>query len=166
MNQRGAMHTNPDKMQIQENRQAIWRMIDALDELPRYPAIVRRVDITASEEEYFDHELSYEEKYDEELHLREGFIIAALEATDQVLGVGDCVILDCAKRALLRAPRVARCGLVLPMIPYQGSIQQPLDYLTYFDTIQVCIQEQNASFHKHTLRCPKDPDGSHSTAQV
>jgi hypothetical protein len=159
------MTATPNYTKIKDRKEAIWSMINTLEQAPRYPAILRRVDFTARDEEYIDHQLSYEEKYDEELQLREGFIIAALEERRQLLGVGDCVILDLGKRTLLRAPRVARCGLVLPMLSYQGSIQQPQDYITYFDLMQEAIQRYAASLQKRTLRCPQMSDGSRSQPQ-
>ena len=145
------MSDNPEKEHIDANKRAVWAMMDALDEMPRYPAIVRRLDITHDEAEYFDHELRYEEQYDEELQLREGLIVAALDEVNQLLGIGDAVILDAKKRALLRAPRVQRCGLVLPMLSYQGSIQQPRDYVTYFDMIQAAVRRFSQSPQKKTL---------------
>ena len=73
--------------------------------------------ITAKEEEYYDRDLDYDEKYAEWLELREGFIVAHFDKKNQLLGIGDCAILDIEKHCLLRVPRVSRNGLVLPMIP-------------------------------------------------
>ena len=159
------MSDNSEKTHIETNKRAVWAMLDALRETPRYPAIVRRLDITHDEAEYFDHELSYEEQYDEELQLREGFIVAALDEIGQLIGVGDAVILDIEKRALLRVPRVQRCGLVLPMVS-QGSIQQPRDYLTYFEVIQEALQRFSQSHQKRTLRCPQTGAGDPAPGKV
>ena len=143
-------------LHLQAARDHVWKQVDALDALPRYPAIVRRVAITAREEEYFDRELEYDEKYEEELTLREGLVIAHFEQKAELLGIGDCLILDIAKRTLLRTPRISRCGLVLPMIPYQGSTSNPQDYLTYFETINARIQAYCESYQKDTIRCPDE----------
>jgi hypothetical protein len=86
------------------------------------------------------------------LELRQGFIVAHLEDKNQLLGVGDCVILDVKKHVLLRVPRVSRQGLVIPMIPYQGHISQPNDYLTYYETIINLIDEYEASPIIRSLR--------------
>ena len=137
---------------IQKNRELIWERINALDEKPIYPAIVQQVLITAREEEYYDRDLDYDEKYTEWLELRQGFIVADLEEKDQLLGVGDWVILDIEKHVLLRAPRVSRRGLVLPMISYQGHISQPRDYLNYFEIILNLIQDYQSAAIKHSLR--------------
>jgi hypothetical protein len=105
---------------IRKNAAIIWNQIEALDDLPIYPAIIQEMLVISNEEEYYDRDLDYEEKYTEWLELRPGFIEAHFEKKDQLLGVADCVILDIGKHDLLRAPRVTRCGLVIPMIPYKG----------------------------------------------
>lgn len=139
--------------EISKVQEEIWKELSALKRYPIYPAIIRRVSITSTEEEYFDHELSYEEKYQEELSLREGFVIAAVEEKGQLLGIGDCIILDIAKRALLRAPLVKRCGVVLPLLPYQGMVTHPRDYLDFGDHIlQTLTQYRNSSLSS-TLFC-------------
>jgi len=108
--------TNPEQgAVIRKNRETIWEHIRSLDELPIYPAIVQKVLITTREEEYYDRDLDYDEKYTEWLELRPGFIVAHFEEKGQLLGVGDCLILDINKHVLLRALRVTRCGLVMPM---------------------------------------------------
>lgn len=127
------MVTKNQQHQIEENRKKIWDEIKCLKDKPIYPAIVRKVMITPHEEEYIDHDLGYDEKYAERLELREGFIVGHVEHKSDLLGIGDAIILDIAKHALLRAPRATRCGLVLPMISYQGHTSQPMDYLTYFE---------------------------------
>jgi len=137
---------------IQKNKELIWERINTLDQKPIYPAIVQQVLITAREEEYYDRDLDYDEKYTEWLELRKGFIVAHFDEKEQLLGVGDCVILDIEKHVLLRAPRVSRHGLVIPMIPYQGHISQPRDYLTYFEIILNLIDEYEASPIKASLR--------------
>jgi len=129
------MNASDIEAAIRENKEQIWEQIRALDEMPIYPAIVQQVLITAREEEYYDRDLDYDEKYSEWLELRQGFIVAHLEQKEQLLGVGDCVILDIEKHVLLRAPRVSRLGLVIPMIPNQGHISQPRDYLTNYEII-------------------------------
>lgn len=146
--------TGPDQeAAIRKNRAIIWEQIEALEEVPVYPAIVQQVLITAREEEYYDRDLDYDEKYTEWLELRQGFIVAHFEQKGQLLGVGDCAILDIGKRTLLRAPRVTRCGLVLPMIPYQGHVSQPKDYLTYFDIMLEFLDKYRESAIKKSLRC-------------
>ena len=137
---------------IQENKQEIWERVKVLDEKPIYPAIIQQVLITAREEEYYDRDLDYDEKYTEWLELRQGFIVAHLEQKEQLLGVGDCVILDIEKHVLLRAPRISRRGLVLPMIPYQGHISQPRDYFTYYEIILNLFEEYKVSPIKRSLR--------------
>ena len=109
--------------------------------------------ITAHEEEYIDHDLDYEEKYTEWLELREGFIVGHLTEKSDLLGVGDAVILNIGKHVLMRTPRVTRCGLVLPMISYQGYDAQPKDVLTYFEDILGCINTFQQSAIKKSLRC-------------
>jgi len=138
---------------IRRNKGIIWERVRTLDEFPIYPAIVQQVLITATEEEYYDHDLDYDEKYTEWLELRQGFIVAHLEEIGQLLGVGDCVILDLDKHTLLRAPRVTRCGLLIPLISYQGYISQPKDYLDYFDTILAFLEQYRQSVIKKSLRC-------------
>ena len=137
---------------IHKNREIIWDRINALDSKPIYPAIVQQVLITAREEEYYDRDLDYDEKYTEWLELRQGFIVAHFDKKNQLLGVGDCAILDIEKHVLLRAPRVSRHGLVIPMIPYQGHISQPQDYITYYEVILNLIEEYEASPIKNSLR--------------
>jgi hypothetical protein len=137
---------------IQKNKAIIWDWINALDSKPIYPAIVQQVLITAREEEYYDRDLDYDEKYTEWLELRQGFIVAHFEKKNQLLGVGDCVILDIEKHVLLRAPRVSRRGLVIPMIPYQGHISQPKDYLTYYEIILNLVRNYQSSSIKESLR--------------
>lgn len=145
--------TNPEnEAAMRKNKEEIWEQIKALDEQPIYPAIVQQVLITAKEEEYYDRDLDYDEKYTEWLELRRGFIVAHFEEKQQLLGVGDCVILDIDKHVLLRAARVSRHGLVIPMISYQGYISQPQDYLTYYEIILNLIQEYKASPIKGSLR--------------
>lgn len=138
---------------IRRNKEIIWEQVKTLDESPIYPAIVQRMLITATEEEYYDHDLDYDEKYTEWLELRQGFIVAHLEEIGQLLGVGDCIILDLDKHTLLRAPRVTRCGLLIPLISYQGYISQPKDYLDYFDTILAFLEQYRQSVIKKSLRC-------------
>jgi len=146
--------TSPEQeAAIRKNKAIIWEQIKALDESPVYPAIVQQVLITAREEEYYDRDLDYDEKYTEWLELRPGFIVAYFEDKGQLLGVGDCAILDIGKRTLLRAPRVTRCGLVLPMIPYQGHVSQPNDYLTHFDIMLEFLDKYRESAIKKSLRC-------------
>lgn len=146
------MDATDNQSAIRKNKEQIWAQIREMDEKPIYPAIVQQVLITAKEEEYYDRDLDYDEKYTEWLELRQGFIIAHLDEKDQLLGIGDCVILDIEKHVLLRAPRVSRRGLVLPMISYQGHISQPKDYLMYFDIINKLIQDYQSSAIKHSLR--------------
>lgn len=136
---------------IQAIRQQIWEALSELEHLPKYPAIVRRVLITNKEEEYLDHDPRYDEKYQEELTLREGFLIAVLGETDQLEGIGDCLILDFGKRSLLRAPLIRRCGVVLPLIPYQGWVLQPEDYRTYGERILELIERYRESANPDTL---------------
>ena len=143
-------NTGPDST-LQKNKSILWERVNKLDPKPIYPAIIRRVLITAKEEEYIDHDLNYDEKYSEELALRQGFIVAHFEVKNQLLGVGDCAILDIGKRALLRAPRVTRCGLVLPMLSYQGHTSQPQDYLTYFESMIAFLDRFEASAIKKSL---------------
>lgn len=130
----------------------IWVLVDALDEKPIYPAIVQQMLITHKEAEYFDHDLAYDEQYTEWLELRPGFIVAHFETNGELLGVGDCTILDIGKRALLRAPRVTRCGLVLPVISYQGYTAQPKDYLDYYDRMVEYLQGFRTAAIKKSLR--------------
>jgi hypothetical protein len=146
------MNESVNKAVIQRNKEIIWDRMNALDSEPIYPAIVQQVLITAKEEEYYDRDLDYDEKYTEWLELRQGFIVAHLEEKDQLLGIGDCVILDFDKHALLRAPRVSRRGLVLPMISYQGYVSQPQDYVTYSETILNMLQDFIISPIKNSLR--------------
>ena len=146
--------TNPDSdSTLQTNKYTLWERVNKLNQKPIYPAIVRRVLITATEEEYFDHDLEYEEKYSEELELRQGFIVAHFEVKNELLGIGDCAILDIGKRVLLRAPRVRRCGLVLPMLSYQGYNAQPQDYRSYFEDMMNFLDHFEASTIKKSLRC-------------
>ena len=144
--------TTPENA-IQKNKNLIWERVRSLKPQPIYPAIVRRVLITAKEEEYFDHDLDYDEKYGEELQLRPGFIVAHFETKGELLGIGDCAILDIDKGTLLRAPRVTRCGLVLPMLSYQGYNAQPQDYLTYFEAMNTFLDRFEDSAIKKSLRC-------------
>ena len=137
---------------IRENTAHIWELVDALDEKPIYPAIVQQVLITAKEAEYYPDDLAYDEQYTEWLELRPGFVVAHFEAKGQLVGVGDCAILDIEKRALLRAPRVSRCGLVLPMISYQGHVSQPRDYLDYYDGMLAYLQGFGEAAIKRSLR--------------
>ncbi len=109
--------------------------------------------ITAHEEEYIDHDLEYDEKYSEWLELREGFIVGNIEAKSNLLGIGDAIILDIGKHVLMRTPRVTRCGLVLPMVSYQGHTSQPMDYLTYFENMIAWIEAYKNSEIKKSLRC-------------
>ena len=112
--------TNPEQeAAIWKNAEIIWEQIEALDELTNYPAIVQEMLVTTYEEEYYDRDLDYEEKYTEWLEVQQGFIVAHFEEKDQLLVVGDCIILDIGKHDLLLAPKVTRCGLVIPMIPYK-----------------------------------------------
>lgn len=138
---------------IREHTARIWALVDTLEEKPIYPAIVQQMMITHKEAEYFDHDLDYDEQYTEWLELRPGLIVAHFEVKGQLVGVGDCVILDFGKRALLRAPRVARCGLVLPMISYQGYTAQPKDYLDYYDGMIEYLQAFRTAAIKKSLRC-------------
>lgn len=146
------MNASDIEAAIRENKEQIREQIRALDEMPIYPAIVQQVLITAKEEEYYDRELDYDEKYTEWLELRQGFIVAHFGEKQQLLGVGDCVILDIEKHVLLRAPRVSRRSLVIPMISCQGHISQPRDYLTYYEIILNLIQDYKASPIKGSLR--------------
>jgi hypothetical protein len=146
------MNQPDNEAAIQKNKAIIWDRINALDSKPIYPAIVQQVLITAREEEYFERDLDYDEKYTEWLELRQGFIVAHFDKKGQLLGVGDCVILDIEKHVLLRAPRVSRQGLVIPMIPYQGHISQPQDYLTFDEIILNLIQGYQSSAIKGSLR--------------
>jgi len=147
------MHDPDNETIIQNNKHEIWEQIKAVDELPIYPAIVQQVLITTKEEEYYDRDLDYEEKYTEWLELRQGFIVAHFEEKNQMLGIGDCVILDIEKYVLLRAPRVSRHGLVIPMISYQGHVSQPQDYLTFFDVMVNLLENIKQSVIKKSLRC-------------
>lgn len=146
------MNESGNEAIIQRNKELIWDRMNALDSKPIYPAIVQQVLITAKEEEYYDWDLDYDEKYTEWLELRQGFIVAHFEEKEQLLGVGDCAILDIEKHVLLRAPRVTRQGLVIPLIPYQGHISQPNDYLTYYEIILNYIEEYKSSPIKGSLR--------------
>ena len=139
--------------EIKEKLDNIWYLFNSLKEKPVYPAIVQRVLITAHEEEYFDHDLTYEEKYTEWLELRAGLIISQIEEKSNLLGVGDAIILDLKKHALLRAPRVTRCGLILPMLSEQGYTKQPKDTLTYYEAILAQIKAYQHSTIKKSLRC-------------
>jgi hypothetical protein len=136
-----------------KNAQIIWEQVRSLEEKPIYPAIMRRVLITAHEEEYIDHDLEYDEKYSEWLELREGFIVGNIEQKSNLLGIGDAIILDIGKHVLMRTPRVTRCGLVLPMVSYQGHTSQPMDYLTYFENMIAWIEAYKNSEIKKSLRC-------------
>ena len=138
--------------EIKHNRAIIWEQIRSLGEVPIYPAIVQQMLISAKEESYYDRDLDYDEKYTEWLELRQGFIVAHFEEKGQLLGIGDCVILDVEKNSLIRAPRVTRCGLVLPMIPYQGFISQPKDYITYFESMKSFIEDFDKAAIKKSLR--------------
>ena len=136
-----------------KNAQIIWDRIASLKEKPIYPAIMRRVLITAHEEEYIDHDLDYDEKYTEWLELREGFIVGNIEQKSNLLGIGDAIILDIGKHVLMRTPRVTRCGLVLPLVSYQGCTYQPQDYLTYFEDMLAWMDGFMESAIKKSLRC-------------
>ena len=136
-----------------KNAQIIWEQVRSLEEKPIYPAIMRRVLITAHEEEYIDHDLAYDEKYTEWLELREGFIVGHIEQKSNLLGIGDAIILDIGKHVLMRTPRVTRCGLVLPLVSYQGCTYQPQDYLTYFEDMLAWIDGFMESAIKKSLRC-------------
>jgi len=149
------MALRDQKQLIENNKTRIWEEVKQLEDKPIYPAIMQRVLITAHEEEYIDHDLDYEEKYTEWLELREGFIIDHLTEKSDLLGVGDAVILDIGKQVLMRAPRVTRCGLVLPMVSYQGHTNQPNDYLTYFDDMLAWIDAFKESANKKSIRCYK-----------
>jgi hypothetical protein len=138
---------------IVKNVQIIWEQVKSLEDEPIYPAIVQQVLITAHEEEYIDHDLEYEEKYTEWLELREGFIVGTIKEKSNLLGIGDAVILDIGKHTLMRTPRVKRCGLVLPMISYQGCTCQPQDYITYFEDMLAQIESYKDSLIKKSLRC-------------
>ena len=140
---------------IEKNRERIWEEIKQLKEKPIYPAIMRRMLITAHEEEYIDHDLEYDEKYTEWLELREGFIVGYIEAKSDLLGIGDAIILDIGKHVLMRTPRVTRCGLVLPMISYQGHTSQPMDYLTYFEDMLDWLDAFKESAIKKSIICHK-----------
>jgi hypothetical protein len=146
------MRATEDETAIHTKKSEIWERMRALSELPVYPAIVQQVLITAKEEEYYDRDLDYDEKYTEWLEIRQGFIVAHFEEKNQLLGVGDCAILDFEKQVLLRAPRVSRHGLVLPMISYQGHVSQPRDYLTYYEVILDLVEGYKASAIKGSLR--------------
>ena len=87
-------HTNP---QIAHNAETIWAWVHALRPKPKYPAIVQEVLISRHEESNFAHDLTYKEKYNEQLELREGVIVTVLENKCCLLGVGDGVILDFQK---------------------------------------------------------------------
>lgn len=147
------MDENNRKHMIETNKNRVWDEINKLEEKPIYPAIMQRVLITAHEEEYFDHDLEYEEKYTEWLELREGFIVEHLPEKSNLLGIGDAIILDIGKHVLMRTPRVTRCGLVLPMISYQGHTSQPKDYLTHFEDILAWIEAYKDSAIKKSIRC-------------
>jgi hypothetical protein len=136
-----------------KNAQIIWEQVKSLEDKPIYPAIVQQVLITAHEEEYIDHDLDYDEKYTEWLELREGLIVGTIEEKSNLLGIGDAVILDIGKHALMRAPRVTRCGLVVPMVSYQGCTCQPQDYITYFEDMLAQIEFYKDSTIKKSLRC-------------
>ena len=138
---------------IEKNRERIWEEIKQLKEKPIYPVIMRRMLITAHEEEYIDHELDYDEKYTEWLELREGFIVGQIEEKSDLLGIGDAIILDIGKHVLMRTPRVTRCGLVLPIISYQGYTSQPRDYLTYFEDMLAWMDAFKESPIKKSIRC-------------
>ena len=138
---------------IVKNAQIIWEQVRSLEEKPIYPAIVQKVLITANEEEYIDHDLEYDEKYSEWLELREGFIVGNIEAKSNLLGIGDAIILDIGKHVLMRTPRVTRCGLVLPMVSYQGHTSQPKDYLNYFEDMLAWMDAFKESAIKKSLRC-------------
>lgn len=136
-----------------KNAQTIWDQIESLKDKPIYPAIMQKVLITAHEEEYIDHDLDYDEKYTEWLELREGLIVGTIEEKSNLLGIGDAVILDIGKHVLMRAPRVTRCGLVVPMVSYQGCTCQPQDYITYFEDMLAQIESYKDSTIKKSLRC-------------
>jgi len=138
---------------IEENKTRIWEAVKHLKDKPIYPAIMRRVMINAHEEEYIDHDLDYDEKYTEWLELREGFIVGQIEQKSNLLGVGDAIILDIGKHVLMRVPRVTRCGLVLPMVSYQGHTSQPKDYMTYFDDMLAWMEAYKKSAIKKSIRC-------------
>ncbi len=137
---------------IIKNAQTIWDQIESLKDKPIYPAIVQKVLITAHEEEYMDQDLEYDEKYTERLELREGFIVGTIEEKYNLLGIGDAIILDIGKHVLMRAPRVTRCGLILPRISYQGHTSQPRDYLTYYENMLAQIDAFRQSAIKKSLR--------------
>ena len=139
-----------ENVDVDNIKSIVWQQVDQMAEKPIYPAIVKRVLITANEETYYD-ELAYEDKYTEWLELRQGFIVAALSAKDQLIGIGDLIILDIAKRALMRAPRIRRCALILPLISYQGFTAQPKDYVEHFENINAFIEKHQRSSIKQTL---------------
>lgn len=147
------MNEQPESATIEANKRIIRDMVDTVKKTPRCNANVRRLDISHDEAEVFDDERSYEEQYDEDLPLRDTFMVAGLGEADQLLGIGVAVILGLKKRALLRTHRVRRCGLVLPMLPYQDSIQQPRDYITNFEALQETFRRYARSCQKQTLRC-------------
>lgn len=138
---------------IKEKSDTIWSLFNSLKEKPVYPAIVQEMLITAHEEEYYDHDLEYDEKYSEQLEIRAGLIVGHRDEKSNLLGVGDAVILDFQKHALLRAPKVTRCGLILPMLAAQGFTTQPKDTLTYYDAILAQIEAFQQSAIKKSLRC-------------
>ena len=146
------MGVDNQDQKIKQKAADIWSIILSLSEVPIYPAIVQEMQITAREEEYFDRDLSYEEKYTEWLDLRAGLIVAVTETKSNLLGIGDAIILDIQKHVLLRAPRVKRCGLVLPLIYARGYLAQPRDYVEYFQAIMEKIEAYQQSAIKKSLR--------------
>ena len=126
--------------------------VQLLKEKPVYPAIIQSAVITAHEAEYYDHDLAYDEKYTEWLEIRTGLIVGHREEKSNLLGMGDAVILDLSKRALLRAPKVTRCGLIPPMLSEHGYTAQPKDTLTYYDAVLAQIKAFQRSAIKKSLR--------------
>lgn len=82
------MTISDNEAAVHKNKGVIWERIKSLDELPIYPSIVQQVLITAKEEEFYDRDLDYDEKYTEWLELRQGFIVAHLEQKKQCRGLG------------------------------------------------------------------------------
>ena len=139
--------------EIREKSDTIWCLFNSLKEKPVYPAIIQSALVTAHEAEYCDHDLAYDEKSTEWLEIRTGLIVGHREEKSNLLGVGDAVILDFSKRALLRAPKVTRSGLILPMLSEHGYTAQPKDTLTYYDAVLAQIKAFQRSAIKKSLRC-------------